>query len=330
MNKKEYHLAYATDANYIMPLRVAAVSAAHYCPRDSDAWTTIWVLHEGVPVDEQSRLKTEVKRANPQVSVTFVDCEQAEKLPGQIEDERTHLSRAALFRLLIPKLLPASVKRVLYMDCDLVVLRDLEAIFNTDLGGYTLGAVLSWMFPTMGKRWKHEGNIEEVCEDPDTPYVNTGVMLIDIEAWRRQSGLSQSIIDAIDRYPNETRMKDQDGLNIIMQGRFQLLPGKWNAQTASFGSPNKDVRAQGKASAKAAGLVSPAEATVMHFTGGKPWARGFRDPFAPYWWRVAAFHNALSQSEVIKLRYHRTRYLFATVTQNIYRRLRRKWFRSWP
>jgi lipopolysaccharide biosynthesis glycosyltransferase len=53
-----------------------------------------------------------------------------------------HITHAAYYRLMIDKLLPATtVKKAIYLDTDLVVLKDIECLWNIDIKNYALGAV---------------------------------------------------------------------------------------------------------------------------------------------------------------------------------------------
>lgn len=43
-------------------------------------------------------------------------------------------------RYLVPQLLPDEVKRVLYLDQDMIVQQDIVGLWNVDLEGYPVGA----------------------------------------------------------------------------------------------------------------------------------------------------------------------------------------------
>ena len=70
------------------------------------------------------------------------------------------MSRATYARLLLPELVPSSVTRLLYLDCDIVVLRDIGELFDERLDGSLLAAVESKGF----RRWSELG-IDETWGD---------------------------------------------------------------------------------------------------------------------------------------------------------------------
>ena len=63
-----------------------------------------------------------------------------DKFP-QLELTHDHLSRATFGRLMMGELLPDSLERVIYLDCDVLVLSSLRPLAEIDLHGKVLGAV---------------------------------------------------------------------------------------------------------------------------------------------------------------------------------------------
>jgi Glycosyl transferase family 8 len=55
----------------------------------------------------------------------------------------SHLTAATLLRLLLPSVLK-DIDRVVYLDCDLVVLRDITTLYDTDLLDFPLAACLDF------------------------------------------------------------------------------------------------------------------------------------------------------------------------------------------
>ena len=89
-------------------------------------------------------------------------------------------------RLFIGTLLPKTVKRVLYLDCDTVVVQSIGNLWNLDLKGHVAGAVME---PTIYQVVKQEIGLKE-----QDPYFNSGVLLIDLERWRAD-GVEKRLLD---------------------------------------------------------------------------------------------------------------------------------------
>ena len=182
--------------------------------------------------------------------------------------------RVVYARLLLGELLPPDLERVLYLDCDMLVRRPLEELFDTDLEGKPIGAVLDTLHPfIMGRR--------DMRENPDIfdladPYFNSGLMLVDMAGWRAMD-VRGAMGELATRGWLARLQYDQDMLNIIFRGRWKALPWRWNTMDAH----------------RAHETLNPA---ILHFTGlNKPWAltAGIRRSTAYARWYRHVMTNAL-------------------------------------
>lgn len=79
----------------------------------------------------------------------------------------------ASYRLLADQIFP-QYQKILYLDCDLVVNRDVAELYETDLEGAVAGACLD------GLSTPFLSYIENVLKFPVGKYFNSGVLLIDL------------------------------------------------------------------------------------------------------------------------------------------------------
>ena len=123
-----------------------------------------------------------------------------------------------LARLVLDKLLPETVDRVLYLDGDTVDIRGLQELWDTDLQGNILGACIE---ATVDKKRKKNLDMEGI------PYINSGVLLIDLNKWRKEC-CGEKIIN----YYREKRGKlfaaDQDVINAVLKDKIFYLPPCYN------------------------------------------------------------------------------------------------------
>src|SRR5699024_1632037 len=92
-----------------------------------------------------------------------------------------NLPTEAYFRLLLPELLPG-VKRILYLDVDMLVLDNLVEIYRTDLGNNILGFVRD--FPiTNDKNYSSCLLLGKF----GNRYFNSGMLLMDLVAMRENN-----------------------------------------------------------------------------------------------------------------------------------------------
>lgn len=108
-----------------------------------------------------------------------------------------HATVATYFRLLLPSLLPASVKRVIFIDSDAIVMDRLSELWHLPLDGKALAAVPDHWISCRDHGYVHG------------KYFNAGIMLIDLEVWRKKDilGLGRVFAKA---NPHRLRNWDQD------------------------------------------------------------------------------------------------------------------------
>ena len=172
-------------------------------------------------------------------------------------------SVVAYARMLVPEILPHSASRLLYLDSDIVVIDSLRPLFETKLAGAIIGAV-----PDTTAPWVDLSFRSDVLKlsDPNF-YFNSGVLLIDVEAWQNQ-GLTQKAFAFNENLPPDTRLSypDQDVLNAVLADSWLPLDRRWNFfGLADQGPMNLQRYLE--------------EATIVHFASGKkPWLNGSTHP----------------------------------------------------
>ena len=165
---------------------------------------------------------------------------------------RAHISSTTYLRLLLPELLPITVKKILYLDCDLIVMSDLSELFHQDLEHYSTA-----MISELGN--KSSDNLREEY--------NAGVMLMDINKWR-DKGISKKIIEYIMTHESILKWMDQTAINNTIWNDVKKLDIKWNMITPYFTDNHinySDVEKELIKNAKA-------DTRIVHFTtASKPW-----------------------------------------------------------
>lgn len=123
-----------------------------------------------------------------------------------------------MYRLLLPALISAD--RIIYMDCDVIVNMDIAQLWETDLNGYYLGAVLD-----PGRLGV--ADIVIACGlNPDF-YFNSGVILFALNNIRQNMNWYGEMLNFLRNYPNMT-MPDQDILNHVFGGNYLQLEERFN------------------------------------------------------------------------------------------------------
>jgi lipopolysaccharide biosynthesis glycosyltransferase len=181
----------------------------------------------------------------------------APRLAGYSHGAGNHLSRTAYARLLIADLLPASLMQILYLDCDIICTGALRPLWELRDAVPLLGMVPD----RTGERWKGRLGLPAAA-----PYFNSGVLLINLAAWRERA-VAGSIIDWMEANPDKLALADQDAINACLCGAITPLSDRWNLQIGLDSGPLPAARLS--------------EAALLHYTSAhKPWRFRFRGPGA--------------------------------------------------
>jgi len=146
----------------------------------------------------------------------------------------SYLTAATLLRLQLPSVLKG-VDRVVYLDSDLIVLKDITTLYDTDLSDFPLAACLDfWLTcaPSLAPPGWAAGEwlkfLNEVVGLADhKTYFNAGVLVMDLERFR-STDLTRAAENFLERRSYQTVYVDQDALNHVINGAFVRLDPRWN------------------------------------------------------------------------------------------------------
>ncbi|MGN0628085.1 MAG: glycosyltransferase family 8 protein [Oscillospiraceae bacterium] len=175
-----------------------------------------YVLHSDLDSDEQERLRLE---AFGPIELHFV------KIDESIFDgfpESPRYPRQIYYRLASPLFLPKELDRILYLDVDLIVINSLSELYNTDFeGNYYIACSHVREFLT-------KFNQVRLGVEEDVPYINTGVMLMNLPLLRSNLSIEQ-IKDTAKKKMRSFMLPDQDLLTIMHGEHIKLTdPMRYN------------------------------------------------------------------------------------------------------
>ena len=168
------NVVYASNDNYARHLAVSLYSLLDHNRDLNDIH--VYVLSMGLSGVTKERLKTVTDEFGRKLTVMELGDLKA-RFSYKVDTGGFDLSIMA--RLFVGEVLPEETSRILYLDCDTVVLSSLKNLWETDLKSSLLGAVME---PTIYPSIK-----EEIGLLPSEPYYNSGVLLIDMNRWKRKT-----------------------------------------------------------------------------------------------------------------------------------------------
>lgn len=213
----EIHIVFAADDRYAQHAAVAMASAL--LRTASPERLHFFVLDDGVTAEKKEKMEKTVAALGGK-RLTFLSIE------GKAFDDffvSAQLSRTAYVRLAAAELLPETVARVLYLDCDLLFFDDAAGLWGMDMGGQPVAAVPDCGIMTSARRRREKAAC--IGLSAGAPYFNSGVLLLDLGAWRRGDYTRHLLTLAKGKdYPHH----DQDVLNDFFRDNWQPLPLRWN------------------------------------------------------------------------------------------------------
>lgn len=276
MMQNSLHIVLSSDENYAEFVAVVIVSlfetnknhniCVHLLSNNIQE-STIAVLRKHVPQDRGELLVYDISNTR-------------EKLNANLP---TTISIASYSRLLVQNLLPQEIDRILYVDTDVVFNGDISSLWEIDLQGcYVAGVSDIWP----GTKMKRMVGLSEF-----ELYINAGVLLINLRAWR-EDDLESKIIEFLNNHNGVIYHHDQGIINGVCKGRKLKLHPQYNTTSNFFSHPYK------YAAKNVVPFYSEEEfeqakynPRIIHFTPGlfdRPWTSSSKHPLLHIY---ETFHN---------------------------------------
>ena len=218
--RKEIPIFFSTDDHYIPFLDVAIASLIENASKAFDY--RLMVLHTGISSENAELV---MRNQCPGFSIEFIDIsKRLESIKSRFKNVY-HFSIVTYYRLFIASLFP-QYDKVIYLDCDLVVLGDISELYRVELGENILGAAPE-QFVQNTKEFRQYAETA-LGVDPDG-YVNAGVLLMNLKAFR-ENGIEDRFVQLISEYDFDLLDPDQAYLNYLCLDKIHVLPNGWNKE----------------------------------------------------------------------------------------------------
>ncbi|XOZ32259.1 glycosyltransferase family 8 protein [Halomonadaceae bacterium KBTZ08] len=253
------------------PIHIASCCDEGYAPFVTVMMTSTLSNHHGsTPIhfhfvsDNVSEVSLEAMRRNVEHRGGTLHVYPADNLVFS-ELPTSRFGLAAYQRIMLAQYLPASLSRIVYIDADTLVLGDVEALWRTDIGTAALAAVEDL-----------SRSASETIGIARSDYFNSGVLIQDLDQWRRY-GLHHQVAEYAANHAHQLKFMDQCSLNAVFNGDWHRLHPGWNQQATI----HKVIRKYAQGSGYSRNTLKQAIATpqLIHFTGPqKPWHYGSFHP----------------------------------------------------
>ena len=253
----------STDDNYVKYASNVILSALSN--KNPDDEYKFYILHSSLS-DESKKILESYD------GVELCPVDSANYAPYFNNSACPHVALPTLYRLSLPSIL-SEVDRVLYLDCDTLILGDLSELFNTDLTNcYFAGVKDVWGVSKYVKRLNMKSPV----------YVNSGMLLFNCEYCRKEKFFDK-IINFAKNNSKIIEFCDQDSINkvadenkVVLNPKYNLMDTWWRGGYYELEGEEEKEYLQAK--------DSP---IIVHLTGLKPAFKGCENKFKDEWWKYA-------------------------------------------
>ena len=209
----------AADDRYGMALATMMASVLAHLPRDRRV--SLHVFDEGLTAATRQRALNSWDLTRVTVNWMAGAADRLTQLPlwGS-------MTAATYTRLLLAERLPGAVRKVLWLDCDLVATTDVAPLWDLDPADKALLAVQDMAVPYVSSRHGVGAYLQAGLE-PSAKYFNAGVMLVNVPAWRRLD-LTTRAMYYLTRHRADVTFWDQEALNVAAAREWGELDPRWN------------------------------------------------------------------------------------------------------
>ncbi|HFI0237597.1 TPA: SP_1767 family glycosyltransferase [Streptococcus suis] len=240
---KPLDIAFSVNNRYAQYLGATILSILAHHPKEE---VRVHILYKEIAQSILQDLDN-LARQTPNLELHFHLLEDQQFSAIPIRTEQFPIE--SFSRFLLPELL-VDLKRILYLDVDILVHGNLMELFQTDLEGYELGAIVE------ADIFKYyQWYLDSLGFSPNDAYFSSGVLLMDLDKMRQNGTTNQLIAMALEK-AQDYKFPDQDILNTYYKGQFKQLSPAYNYT---------DVRKQNRE-------LAADEIVIEHFNGDiKAW-----------------------------------------------------------
>ncbi|MDR2526642.1 MAG: glycosyltransferase family 8 protein [Rickettsiales bacterium] len=202
----------ASDNNYspFVATTIASICSTHTSPEK----IIFYIIED--KISETNKYKIKEMQKNFSFDIIFIQ-NDAEKFSNIFNKHGRKVNKMTFCRLLIPDIAP-NINKAIYLDIDIVVLRDISTLWNEDLGNYELGAIPEYYSTKM----KYKKYLKKsFC------YFNAGVLLMDTAKMRKDNCVNR-FMKINKKFRENLWFLDQDILNIYYHNNYKILDKKYN------------------------------------------------------------------------------------------------------
>lgn len=185
----------------------------------TDSRICFHILHdETLSTDNKYKLEMVAHNGSSKIEFHIIDEDDF----SIVKNQMSRFTIGAMFRCSLPELLP-DLNRIIYLDADLFVNRDIKELWDVDVREYYLAGVADEGVAVH----YHPRILNKYPEIKKESYFNLGVLYMNLKKLREFGNLKKLVVDFLIENP-EADLPDQDALNVLFHNKVLYLDGSWN------------------------------------------------------------------------------------------------------
>ena len=258
---------YAINDSYA-PMAASSIRSLIHCA-DPEKHYEIYILHMGLANLHKERLQS--MQIN-NVSISFFDASTLIEKSEWPFNQRFGLE---IYLRLYAPLIYSHHPKLIYLDADTIILKDIANLYDININGAALGACWSYGTPFM------DGYVKHTVKLSPKEYFNSGVLIIDPAQF--ESRKIRIRCQEILKSQSQIICFDQDALNLALEGKYYRISDKWNVQWTNHLHPIHDWSERPSTSQIKRIEIAEQSPCIIHYSSDfKPWNY-------PEAWRAASF-----------------------------------------
>lgn len=267
----EVNLVLITDSRYVPPTATSMLSAIkNKCPNSTYNY---YIIAEHITPEDEQMLLGLKKFAPETVNIKIIPQEEPD-LPYE-NMQRFLQYKVGMHKIYLPEVLK-DLDKVIYMDGDTLVLKDLRPLFDMDVSNVYAAVAKDGIY------YRFPKEMAEIGLDKRGFYFNSGVMLYNL-ALQRQDNIVEKLVEYIKTH--EDFFGDQDVLNVVFGDKLKLMSYRYNCISTFFEADDLDFLSEyfGEKLPKDTFYIYE-NASVLHYAGDKPWQENYKPLYLKELW----------------------------------------------
>ena len=206
-DKEKINILVTLDTNYLSYLNVMLTSLVNSNP---DCYFNVYLLHSSINERDTYETSRVLGDSGKLIMVKAKDI--------GLDDAPTtsRYPQEIYYRIFASKYLPQTIDRVLYLDPDIIINGSVKELYNLPMEEYYFAAA------------SHTGTLMTTINsirldmDDNSPYINSGVMLMNLQLLRREQNFDD-VFRFIEKRKNFLILPDQDIISSLYGSKIYAL-----------------------------------------------------------------------------------------------------------